>query len=104
MRSSCQTEVVSLSQREAVTSFLNRRTTTLLYLGIDQHARQLTISLRDDAGDVLQARQVSTRTEKIQEFFTKITLERLRSGESFIALVVVCGFSVWLIRQLRTPL
>ncbi len=30
----------------------------MLYLGIDQHARQLTISLRDESGDVLQARQV----------------------------------------------
>ena len=38
----------------------------MLYLGIDQHARQITISLRDDHGDVLQARQVSTQPEKIQ--------------------------------------
>ena len=37
----------------------------MLYLGIDQHARQLTISLRDERGDVLQARQVSTQPEKI---------------------------------------
>ena len=27
----------------------------MLYLGIDQHARQITISLRDDHGDVLLA-------------------------------------------------
>jgi hypothetical protein len=45
----------------------------MLYLGIDQHARQLTISLRDDSGDVLPARQVSTRPEKIHAFFTKLT-------------------------------
>ncbi len=32
----------------------------MFYLGIDQHARQITISLRDEGGDVLQARQVST--------------------------------------------
>jgi hypothetical protein len=64
------------------THFLNRRTTTMLYLGIDQHARQITISLRDDSGDVLQARQVSTRPEKIQAFFGKLTGERLRDGES----------------------
>ena len=38
----------------------------MLYLGIDQHARQITISLRDENGDVLQARQVSTEPEKIQ--------------------------------------
>src|SRR5262249_16862285 len=42
----------------------NRRTTTMLYLGIDQHARQITISLRDDNGDVVQARQVSTQPDK----------------------------------------
>ena len=32
----------------------------MLYLGIDQHARQITISLRDDHGDVLQARHEGT--------------------------------------------
>lgn len=30
----------------------------MYYLGINQHARQLTISLRDEQGDVVQARQV----------------------------------------------
>jgi hypothetical protein len=35
----------------------------MLYLGIDQHARQITISLRDENGDVLQARQVSTQLD-----------------------------------------
>ena len=55
----------------------------MLYLGIDQHARQLTISLRDESADVLLARQVSTRPEKIQAFFTKLTRDRLRDGESF---------------------
>jgi transposase len=33
----------------------------MFYLGIDQHARQITISLRDEHGDVVQARQVSTQ-------------------------------------------
>ena len=73
----------------------------MLYLGIDQHARQITISLRDDSGDVLQARQVSTRPEKLHEFFTKFTRERIADGESFIAVVEVCGFNDWLIRLLR---
>jgi hypothetical protein len=73
----------------------------MLYLGIDQHARQITISLRDDSGDVLQARQVSTRPEKINDFFQTLTRERLRNGESFIAVVEVCGFNDWLIRLLR---
>ena len=65
----------------------------MLYLGIDQHARQLTISLRDETGDVLQARQVSTRPEKIQAFFAKLPRECVRDGEVFIAVVEVCGFN-----------
>ena len=73
----------------------------MLYLGIDQHARQITISLRDDNGDVMMARQVSTRPEKIQEFFQRLTRECLQSGESFVAVLEVCGFNDWLIRMLR---
>ena len=47
-------------------------------LGIDQHARQRTISLRDDRGDVVQARRVSTQPEKIQEFFERLKRDFLR--------------------------
>src|SRR5262249_10564798 len=72
----------------------------MLYLGIDQHARQITISLRDEHGDVVQARQVSTQPEKINAFFRRLT-ERLRDGESFVAVLEVCGFNDWLIRMLR---
>jgi hypothetical protein len=73
----------------------------MLYLGIDKNSRQLTISLRDDNGDVLQARQVSTKPEKINEFFQKLTRERLRNGESFVAILEVCGFNEWLIQMLN---
>jgi transposase len=73
----------------------------MLYLGIDQHARQITISLRDDHGDVLQARQVSTELKKINAFFQQLTRERLHKGESFVAVLEVCGFNDWLIRMLR---
>ena len=55
----------------------------MLYLGIDQHARPITISLRDEDGDVLQARQVSTRPEKINAFFVHLTRERLREVPPF---------------------
>jgi transposase len=71
----------------------------MLYLGIDQHARQITISLRDDHGDVVQARQVSTEPKKIDAFFQQLT--RLRKGEPFVAVLEVCGFNDWLIRMLR---
>jgi len=73
----------------------------MLYLGIDQHARQITISLRDDGGDVLQARQVSTQPDKINAFFRQLTRERLHDGESFVAVLEVCGFNDWLIRMLQ---
>src|SRR5271167_3706130 len=73
----------------------------MLYLGIDQHARQITISLRDENGDVLQARQVSTQPEKINAFFQQLTNERLQEGESFVAVLEVCGFNDWLIRMLQ---
>jgi transposase len=73
----------------------------MLYLGIDQHARQITISLRDENGDVLQARQVSREPEKINAFFRQLARERLRNGESIVAVLEVCGFNDWLIRVLQ---
>jgi transposase len=73
----------------------------MLYLGIDQHARQITISLRNDNGDVLQARQVSTQPEKIHAFFQQLTRDRIQNGESFVAVLEVCGFNDWLIRLLH---
>ena len=73
----------------------------MLYLGIDQHARQITISLRDENAEVLQARQVSTQPKKINEFFQRLTRERLRGDEQFVAVLEVCGFNEWLIRMLK---
>src|SRR6516162_2572528 len=73
----------------------------MLYLGIDQHARQITISLRDEQGEVLQARQVSTQPEKVRAFFQQLTRERQPAGGSFVAVLEVCGFNDWLIRMLQ---
>lgn len=72
----------------------------MLFLGIDQHARQITISLRDENCDVLLARQVSPQPEKIHAFFQQLTRERVQNGEQFVAVVEVCGFNDWLIRML----
>ena len=49
----------------------------MLYLGIDQHARQITVSLRDENGYVVQARQVSTEPKRIRVFFEQLMRERL---------------------------
>ena len=44
----------------------------MLYLGIDHHAKQLTLSLRDDGGDVILNRQVSTEPKRFHQFFEKL--------------------------------
>jgi transposase len=71
------------------------------YLGIDQHARQLTISLRNEEGDVVEARQVSTEPKKVNAFFERLTRETAASGDSFVAVLEVCGFKDWLLRMLK---
>jgi len=73
----------------------------MFYLGIDQHAKQLTVNLRDSAGDVVLRRQVSTRPEKVLEFFEGITQRCIDHDCSFWAIVEVCGFNDWLLEMLK---
>lgn len=47
----------------------------MLYLGIDLHRKQMTVSLRNEHGDVVLRRQVSNRWKKVEEFST-IFVER----------------------------
>ena len=42
---------------------------------------------------------MSTQPEKINAFFQRLTRERLQNGESFVAVLEVCGFNDWLIRM-----
>ena len=73
----------------------------MFYLGIDQHAKQLTISLGNADGDVVLKRQVSTRPEKVLEFFEQLTARCVKEGCGFWAIVEVCGFNDWLIEMLK---
>ena len=73
----------------------------MFYLGIDQHARQLTVNLRDINGDVLLRKQVSTRPAKITQFFEELTRRCIENGCGFWAIVEVCGFNDWLIGMLK---
>ena len=73
----------------------------MLYLGIDQHARQLTVKLRNETGDVLLSRQVSTKPEKVTRFFEELTQLCLHRQCQFWAIVEVCGFNEWLIQMLQ---
>ena len=39
----------------------------MLYVGIDQHGKQLTVSVRDESGNVILRRQVSTEWKKVRD-------------------------------------
>jgi transposase len=71
----------------------------MLYLAIDQHRKQLTVNLRDEAGQILLRRQVSTRWEPVWAFFRDVR-ERAASCGGYIAVVEVCGFNDWLLKML----
>lgn len=45
----------------------------MFYLGIDHHAKQLTVNLRDRDGNVVLRRQVSTRSGQVVQFFEQLT-------------------------------
>lgn len=70
----------------------------MLYLGIDQHCKQLTVCVRNEEGDVILRRQVSTEWRRVRAFFARIGEEA--RGEGFLAILEVCGFNDWLVRLL----
>ena len=69
----------------------------MLYVAIDQHAKQITVCVRNEDGDTVLRRQVSTRPEKIDSFFQQLT----EMDAEFMAILEVCGFNDWLIEVLR---
>jgi transposase len=72
----------------------------MLYLGIDLHLKQMTVSLRREDGDVALRRQVSTRWPKLAEFREQLH-QTLAADEKYVAVVEVCGFHDWLVRWLQ---
>jgi len=71
----------------------------MLYLAIDQHRKQLTVNLRDEAGDVILKRQVSTEWARVREFLAEVRDRSVPEG-GFVAIVEVCGFNDWLLKLL----
>ena len=61
----------------------------MLYVGIDQHAKQITVAIRNDQGEDVLKRQVSTRPGKINEFFDQV----VEMDAEFMAILESCGFS-----------
>lgn len=72
----------------------------MLYLGIDQHKRQLTVNLRGEDGSVILKRQVSTQWEKVRAFFADLA-EKARAEGGFLAILEVCGMNPWLLNMLQ---
>src|SRR5210317_258204 len=69
----------------------------MLYLAIDQHSKQITVCVRNEEGDTVLSRQVSTRPEKIEAFLQQLT----EMDPNFMAILEICGFNDWLIERLR---
>ena len=72
----------------------------MLYLGIDQHKAQITVNLRNEHGDVIHQRQVSTNHAKIDDFFAQLKKQAAKT-RGFMAIVEICGFNHWLIKKLE---
>ena len=71
----------------------------MLYLGIDQHRKQLTVNLRNEEGDVVLKRQVSTQWDRVRKFFEELEQQAEAEG-GFMAIVELCGFNDWLLQML----
>lgn len=72
----------------------------MLYLGIDQHRKQLTVNLRDEGGGSILRRQVSTEWGRVRGFLEEVRGMAAREG-GFLAMVEVCGFNDWLLELLE---
>jgi transposase len=71
----------------------------MLYLAIDQHSKQLTVNLRNEAGQILLRRQVSTRGEAPRQFLEDVRQRSLAEG-GYVTIIEVCGFNDWLLELL----
>jgi len=81
--------------------FLSQENPNMLYLAIDQHSKQLTVNLRNETGEILLRRQVSTRGEAPRQFLEDVRQRSLAEG-GYVTIVEVCGFNDWLLEPLPT--
>lgn len=71
----------------------------MLYVGIDQHKRHLTICVCNEQGDVVLRRQVGTGWAEVGRFLESL-LERSRPEGGYLAVMEICGFNHWLLERL----
>lgn len=68
----------------------------MFYLAIDQHSKQLTTNVRDESGQVLERRQLSTRGDAVERFLDGLAESSADQG-GYAVIVEVCGFNDWLL-------
>src|SRR5262245_14344107 len=90
---------VSLVKIAKVTISWIQEDHVMLYVGIDQHRKQLTVSVRDESGNVIVRRQVSTEWKKVRAFFDEVR-ELATAHEGYLSVVEICGFNQWLLKLL----
>ncbi len=71
----------------------------MLYVGIDLHKRSVTACVRNEQGDVVLRKQVSTKWVEIDRFLESLR-ERARPEGGYWAVMEVCGFHDWLLKRL----
>ena len=78
----------------------NQEDQEMLYLAIDQHRKQLTVNMRNEPGDILLKRQVSTDWKRVREFLGDVQKQSQAEG-GFVVILEVCGFNDWLLKLLK---
>ena len=71
----------------------------MFYVAVDQHSKQLTVSIRNEVGDIVLRRQVSTIWERVRAFWEEVRDLAAPEG-GFLVILEVCGFNDWLIKLL----
>jgi transposase len=72
----------------------------MLYLGIDQHSKQLTVDLGNEAGDAVLHRQVKTDFDSLRPFLADLQ-QRSEAEGGFMACLEICGFNDYLLEELQ---
>ncbi len=69
------------------------------YVANDHHKRHLTICVRDEQGNIVRRRQVSTGWYEVRQFFCQLRDDASPHG-GYVVIMEVCGFNGWLIKRL----
>jgi transposase len=72
----------------------------MLYLAIDVHGKQLTVNVRNEVGETIVRRQVSTQWDRVRKFLAELA-EQAASEGGFVAILEVCGFHDWVVKLLE---